>query len=579
MELLEEGRSPRGSKPRQPPLHAANGTAWFTRAFRWRRRAFIAVTSLLVFAFLGLQYTMLSRRMDVVANALGASVDGHNNMHAPSATPVTKKRVPRHISDHLRRPVTTRSSSVPAEPTRMYTQSERQEAIKHAMRFAWGNYENSSFGADEVDPISGAAKHNVWGGIACSLVDGMDTLWIMGLTDEFHRARDYVAQHLMFDHLGDGDTKISIFETIIREVGGLLSAFDLSGDDVFKHKATELMDLLMPAFSPREGVFYTYFNPHTRDKGFASWFQYQAALADVGTLQLETRSLSSITGDPKYADAGEAFYKIVQREGSFNKTGLFSNKFDSTTGEFVNQQAMVSIGAMGDSFYEYLLKVFIFSGKRNEDAYLRKLYDDAVVGMENVLLTYSAEDDLYYLADVSLPSLSKTLRMDHLLCFVPGLLALGTLHEEHDLEKNARHLKLAEKLVQTCYQMYHQQQTGLAPDIVSFPGLVAQDPKYKLRPEAVESMFYMYRVTKDHKYRDWGWEIFQSLEKNAKVAHGYGAIVDVRELPAEVENKMESFFLAETLKYHYLLQAPEDLIPLDEYVFNTEAHPLRIRQR
>lgn len=169
-------------------------------------------------------------------------------------------------------PQTPAPPAVAASPE---DQGKRQQAVKDAMKFAWKNYEEIAFGADEVDPKYGLRLENVWGGIACSLVDGMDTLWIMGLKEEFARARDYVANSLSFDHLGKDHKKISVFETIIREVGGLLSAFDLSGDSVFKDKAKELMDLLTPAFSEKEGVFYTLFNPHTKERSFASWSGYK----------------------------------------------------------------------------------------------------------------------------------------------------------------------------------------------------------------------------------------------------------------------------------------------------------------
>ncbi|KAK1940767.1 Mannosyl-oligosaccharide 1 [Phytophthora citrophthora] len=451
-------------------------------------------------------------------------------------------------------------TAVPSEQ-----QEARRLAVRKAMKFAWGNYEEHAFGGDEVDPKNGWKLSNVWGDIACSLVDGIDTLWIMDLKEEFQRARDYVANHLDFSHLGRDGNKVSVFETIIREVGGLLSAFDLSGDIIFKHKAKELMDLLTAAYDEKEGVFYTLLNP--------------AHIADVGTLQLETRYLSDITGDPKYAEMGDAFYKILKREGSYKKTGLFPVHFDATHGRFDTQRSVITLGALGDSFYEYLLKVYIYSGKREEDEYLRELYDDAVRGMEEHLLYFSIPDDLYFLQEMKVPSESHVQRMDHLLCFVPGLLALGTLSETEDHAKNAKHLELAEKLMETCYQFYHRQPTGLSPDIVSFPKMRVIDPKYRLRPETIESLFYLYRVTKNPKYREFGWEIFEALEAHAKVKHGYAAILDVTKLPAQTENKMESFFLAETLKYHYLLQAPESLIPLDKYVFNTEAHPLRINRR
>lgn len=160
-------------------------------------------------------------------------------------------------------------------PLSIAEQDERRLAVRAAMQFAWENYEEHAFGGDEVDPKNGVKLANVWGNIACSLVDGMDTLYVMGLTDEFARAREYVAKHLRFDHLGADGSSLSVFETIIREVGGLLSAYDLSGDAVFKDKAVELADLLTPAFDEDEGVFYTIFNPLTKAKSFAAWAGYQ----------------------------------------------------------------------------------------------------------------------------------------------------------------------------------------------------------------------------------------------------------------------------------------------------------------
>ncbi|CAI5723679.1 unnamed protein product [Peronospora destructor] len=429
-------------------------------------------------------------------------------------------------------------------------QEARRLAVRNAMKFAWGNYEEHAFGADEIGPKDGQNFSNVWGNIACSMVDSIDTLWIMDMKDEFQRARDYVANKLEFSHLGRDGTRISIFETIIREVGGLLSAFDLSGDAIFKQKAKELMDLLTPAYDENEGVFYSQFNPYTKKKAFAAWTGYLALIAELGTLQLETRYLSNITGDPKYAEMGDAFYKIVQRKGSYKKTGLFPVHFDAAHGKFDTKSNLIKLGADGDSFYEYLLKVYIYSGKRQEDKYLRELYDDAVRGMEEYLLYFSIPDDLYFLADSAVALACS--RHGSSACFIPGMLTLGTLSETQDHAKNAKHLELAEKLMETCYQFYHRQVTGLSSDCVGFPTMHAIRSIYILRPETVESLFYLYRVTKNPKYREYGWKIFEALETHAKTKHGYAVVVDVTELPAQTENKMESFFLAETLKYHYL---------------------------
>ncbi|KAF0689154.1 Aste57867_19426 [Aphanomyces stellatus] len=457
-------------------------------------------------------------------------------------------------------------------------QKKRQHAIRNAMKHAWSGYETHAFGADEVGPVSGARKQNVWGDLGVTLVDALDTLYIMGMTVEFQRARDWVASDLDFTHLGvDGHT-ISVFEITIRELGGLLSAYDLSQDEVFKRRAVELGDLLLPAFDPKSGVFFTVFNVHTKSRAMNGWTANRGLLADIGTLQLELRYLSDITGDSRYADAGDAFYDVIQREGSYDNTGLFPVHFDTNSGTFSRSSSVITIGALGDSFYEYLLKVWLYSGQRAQDNYLRDLYNAAVVGIETKLLTYSQPDDAYYLQELNVPGLSGMPQQDHLLCFVPGMLALGTLSDT-DAARVVKHLDLAKKLMATCYKAYSLQPSGLSPDIVHFPGFQVKDARYKLRPETVESLMYLFRVTKDPIYREWGWTIFEAIEAHAKTTYGYGAVLNVNSpVNIEVEDKMESFFLAETLKYHYMLQSAPSFLPLEKYVFNTEAHPLSIVQ-
>ncbi|ETV78472.1 hypothetical protein H257_07995 [Aphanomyces astaci] len=456
------------------------------------------------------------------------------------------------------------------------TQIARQDAIRRAMQHAWSGYETRAFGADEVAPVSGERRQNVWGGIGVTLVDSLDTLYIMGMHDEFQRARDWVANELEFSHLGrDGDT-ISVFEVIIRELGGLLSAYDLSQDNLFKAKAVELADLLLPAYEDQ--VFYTKLNVFTKRKSMNHWTHYRAFLADVGTLQLEMRYLSDITGNSEYAEKGDAFYDVIQREGSYEHTGLFPVHFEPDSGTFSRSDTFVTIGALGDSFYEYLLKVWLYSGKRADDLFLRRTYDDAVAGMEKHLYVHSVPDDAYFLQELRIPQMEGTPQQDHLLCFVPGMLALGSVGETN-ATKAAVHLDMATKLMHTCVSYYTRQPTGLAPDLMHFPGFDVLNSIYKLRPETIESLMYMYRVTHDPIYREWGWTIFEAIEKHAKTTFGYGAVRNVHNLTdAFIEDKMESFFLAETLKYHYLLQSAPSFVPLDQYVFNTEAHPLRINR-
>ncbi|KAJ2842319.1 hypothetical protein IWW36_005950, partial [Coemansia brasiliensis] len=169
---------------------------------------------------------------------------------------------------------------------------------------------------------------------------------------------------------------------------------------------------------------------------------------------------------------------------------------------------------------------------------------------------------------------------EHLACFYPGLLALGA-----QVLDRPQDLVMAEKLAETCFITYNMTETKLGPERVYFIdngsnqwGIEFSDSRYILRPETLESLFILYRVTGNTKYQEWSWQIFEAIEKYARVdTGGYAAIVDVRKANVQdnYEDSMESFFLAETLKYLYLIFGPVDTLPLDKYVFNTEAHPFR----
>lgn len=173
-------------------------------------------------------------------------------------------------------------------------------------------------------------------------------------------------------------------------------------------------------------------------------------------------------------------------------------------------------------------------------------------------------------------------KMDHLTCYLPGTLLLGHRHG-----MPLSHLTLANELLETCYQTYMKQPTGLAPEITYFKlnddsetDIIVKpnDAHNLLRPEFVESLYYFYALTGNKTYQDMGWNIFQSFEKYTKVKHGYTSIGNVKNvLNTRPRDMMESFWLGETLKYFYLLFSDDrNEIDLDKYVLNTEAHPLPI---
>jgi hypothetical protein len=148
-----------------------------------------------------------------------------------------------------------------------------------------------------------------------------------------------------------------------------------------------------------------------------------------------------------------------------------------------------------------------------------------------------------------------------------------------------RMMNTAASLTETCYEMYHQQASGVSPEFVEFPPAGPFDfingaGYYLLRPETMEALFYMWRLTRQQKWRDMGWEIFRAIERWCRVpSGGFAGLKDVNVRKPLQDNLQQSFWFAETLKYAYLLFAPDTALDLNEWVLNTEAHPIRIRKR
>eukprot|EP00747_Dinoflagellata_sp_TGD_P107386 gnl/TRDRNA2_/TRDRNA2_170124_c0_seq7.p1 gnl/TRDRNA2_/TRDRNA2_170124_c0~~gnl/TRDRNA2_/TRDRNA2_170124_c0_seq7.p1 ORF type:complete len:552 (-),score=112.35 gnl/TRDRNA2_/TRDRNA2_170124_c0_seq7:14-1669(-) len=436
--------------------------------------------------------------------------------------------------------------------------AERKDAIRKAVLHAWENYKKFAWGKDDLRPMSHGGEDNL--GQAVTMVDSLDTLWLVGLKEEFNEAKEWLEENLP-DRLSHIPPAASVFETCIRTLGGLLSAYDLSHDKVFIDLAIPLARKIMGAVSD-EGVTTYRFDGGDGGMGCPS-------LTDSGTLQLEMRYLSFVTGDASFAAKVNNFYETVKKHPSMD--GLWPNCWERGSGK-------ITFGADGDSFYEYLLKVWLQGGR--EDASLWKMYDEAATGLEKHLIRVG-DDDRTYLQNVDWTRGDETeddMTMDHLTCFVPGWLAMGAQYQQDEHRKRT-HMQLAADIAKTCYDFYSQQPTGIGPERVKQMqiDLSRTDTReYILRPEAAEGWFYMHEITGEHQYREWGWTVFQSMEKMLRVPNGYASLKDVRSPKSQHMDRMESFWIAETLKYLYLLQDDDHIIPLDKYVFNTEAHPLRV---
>jgi Glycosyl hydrolase family 47 len=460
-----------------------------------------------------------------------------------------------------------------------WAQPERQAAVRGAMKHAWDGYVKYAWGQDDLKPLS--HKGTNWLAQGATIVDSLDTLYIMGMMDEFQAGRDWVVTKLDLKK----NRGISLFETNIRVLGGLLAAYDQSKDPAFLPIAEDLARGLLKSY--RGGpVPYATVNLATGAATSPSWTGGSSILSEIGTLQLEFLYLARVLNKPELAAPVMETFKHLDLLDKSRHDGLYPLYVRPPSGGFSTDA--VSIGALGDSFYEYLLKAWLLTGRHYEG--FRRMYEEATDGINKRLVQFSAGSNLTYLAELGRSS-RLIHKMDHLVCFAGGMYALGAATEVVGKGAKQRyHMDVGRGLTHTCNEMYVRMPTGIAPEFVEFtPALgkastgkkddmkVTRGKHYLLRPETVESFFVLYRLTGDRKYQDWGWAVFEAIERECRVdSGGYSGIRDVTRPQSAKDDTQQSFFLAETLKYLYLLFSPRDLVPLDKYVFNTEAHPLSV---
>ncbi|PSN45702.1 Mannosyl-oligosaccharide alpha-1 [Blattella germanica] len=342
-------------------------------------------------------------------------------------------------------------------------------------------------------------------------------------------------------------TDLSVFETNIRFIGGLLTNFALTGDVMFRDKAEQIAEKLLPAFQTQTGIPHSLINIKTGASKNYGWASGGCSiLSEIGTLHLEFSYLSDVTGNPVYRAKVDHIRRVIQ---SMDKPrGLYPNYINPKTGKW--GQHHMSMGGLGDSFYEYLLKAWLQSGREDQEA--RQMYDDAIHYVLQHMLKVSP-GGLTYISDMKFDRLEH--KMDHLACFSGGMIGLGAHTLKNDLSK--RYMGIAEAITNTCHESYDRTATKLGPEAFRFTeaieakALKSSEKYYILRPEA--------------------------LEKHCRVAGGYTGLKNVYLDDPPKDDVQQSFFLAETLKYLYLLFSDDSLMSLDEWVYNTEAHPLPIK--
>ncbi|KAM0464032.1 hypothetical protein ACHAO4_000758 [Trichoderma viride] len=471
---------------------------------------------------------------------------------------------------------------------------KRRTTVRDVFQRSYNAYKTHAWMRDELTPVSGSAK-DPFGGWAATLVDALDTMWIMGFKDEFAEAAAAVGA---LDWSVTDSTAANMFETTIRHLGGLLSAYDLSGERVLLHKAVELGEMLYMGFDTpnRMPGFWLDFEKAKKGKLIAGTNDPSASPC---SLSLEFTRLSQLTGDSKFYDATDRVTRFLERTQNDTKLpGMWPVTINFQSGTVGDSS--FTLGALADSLYEYLPKMHALLGGLDES--YEKMYRGAMdAAVQNLLFRPMVPDldDILFSGEFRAGRANGGLDTDsqHLTCFVGGMFAVGGRLFEID-----EHVSIGERLARGCGWAYGQFPTGIMPEIF---GMVpcksldscewdeerweklgsktlpkgfthARDKRYILRPEAIESLFVLYRVTGKTDLQDIAWSMFEAIMKATYTDLANSAIEDVTVLgPTKKLDSMESFWLAETLKYFYLIFSEPDVISLDEYVLNTEAHPLK----
>lgn len=422
-----------------------------------------------------------------------------------------------------------------ADTTRLAAQ------VKSELLHAWRGYTRHAWGHDELRPLTGTSYDWYGESLEMTPVDALDTLVLMGLTTEAGDARRLIDERLSFDR----NIFVKTFEITIRLLGGLLSGYELTNDPRLLQLATDLGRRLLPAFASPTGLPYQFVDLRTGEVRGA-----ETNPAETGTLIVEFGTLSRLTGDAVFMDTAKR--ALVATYARRSPIGLVGDGIDVQTGRWTSTDSHVGGGI--DSYYEYLVKCEVLFGDADCGTMAR-----ASLAAVNRYLADEVNGRLWYgHADMNTGQRTAS-TYSALAAFFPAALALSG-----DVSR-------ARRLQDSSFLMWRQH--GIEPEAFDYRTMRLVRPGYHLRPEIVESTYYLYRLTGDSAYLDMGRVLFRDFVKYCRTRDAYASLASV--VTKTKANEMPTYVFAETFKYFYLLFAPASTLDFHAVVFNTEAHPLR----
>lgn len=405
----------------------------------------------------------------------------------------------------------------------------------------WNAYVRYAWPHDELLPISRGYRDWYGESINIAPIDAYSTLKVMGFDAEAARIEAFVVTKLSFQK----DDFVKVFEVNIRILGGLLSIYEMSGDKAVLAKAKEFAERLLPAFRTPTGLPYKFVNLATGARRDAT-----VNVAEAGSYLFEFGLLSYYTGDPRYYQTAKR--ASLEINALRSPLGLVGRDLNVETGRWTMTQSMV--GAFADSYFEYLYKSWLLF----RDPEIKAAWDSSIAAIQRHIadrrgpLLWYGKVDMYTGRRVS----TDVTLWD---AFFPGLLAISG-----DMPR-------AEASQASWDRLWDQH--GLIPMGYDYERDKITNPYYQLNPELIESTFYLWRLTGNPRYLGEIAKYYADIKRFCRNDTAYCHVEDVRTM--KKADEMETFFIAETLKYCYLSFAPDCPVNPADYVFSTEAHPFR----
>jgi hypothetical protein len=420
--------------------------------------------------------------------------------------------------------------------------------VRDEFLHAWNGYKRFAWGSDEVKPVSGTASDFFVDGhsFGLSIIEALDTLYVMELDDELEACVRWLHAHLDFDV----DGNVQMFEAVIRMVAGLLAGYYATHERFMLEGARDLADRLLVCFTKSPtGAPYRFANLRT---GAVS--DPKSNLAEIGSNVLEFGDLSRLTGDPKYRAASmRAYEAVIAKRSPLN---LLGTNFDIESGTFIDP-IDVAPDEPADSFYEYLWGGWQMLGIAQSRDWYRTLTD--------ALLHY------------------KTTHVDGRLWFREVNYLTGQPAGDAQItELSAFYAELVAKGGDRAVgRAFYDSWTAvldrytLIPEVIDYTNLSIADPAYRMRPEYANAAFDLWFLAHDPYYRATAYRYFTALRANARCANGYTDLTDVRTRPMTQGDHFPAYAFSENFKYLYLMFADAPRFDGANYYLNTEGKVLR----